>query len=74
MISKKQSEELRELFKLSVMEFDNNIKHAKIMEESYKLQVKQAVIRKKQQERLIKRFDKFLKREKKTPKIIKRRW
>lgn len=60
-MEKGQLEEMRQLFKLFVDMLDNQIKQAKIMEESFKIQAKQSTINKKQQMRLVKELDKAIK-------------
>ena len=61
LMEKEQLNEMKELFKLSVKLLNNQIKYAKIMEESFRLQGKQSEINKKQQERVIKEFEKAIK-------------
>lgn len=56
-MEKEQIKEMKELFRLAIKLLDNQIKYAKIMENSFKLQARQSEINKKQQERVLKQLE-----------------
>lgn len=63
-MDKNQLKDMKELFKLAVDMLDNQIKHAKNMEESFRLQAKISEVNKRQQKKVINQLDSLLKESK----------